>query len=61
MWRRLGGRSLSAKRLYAPSVATMPTSGPLFAGLLTGTILILGGLTYLPALVLGPFVEHLSG
>jgi K+-transporting ATPase ATPase A chain len=53
--------SLSAKRLHAPSVATMPTSGPLFAGLLAGTILILGGLTYLPALVLGPFLDHLSG
>jgi K+-transporting ATPase ATPase A chain len=39
----------------------MPTSGPTFAGLLTGVVLIIGGLTYLPALVLGPIAEHLAG
>ena len=53
--------SLSRKRLHAPSIATMPTSGPTFAALLIGVVLIVGGLTYLPALVLGPFAEHFAG
>jgi K+-transporting ATPase ATPase A chain len=39
----------------------MPTSGPTFEGLLIGVVLILGGLTYLPVLVLGPIAEHLAG
>jgi K+-transporting ATPase ATPase A chain len=51
--------SLATKRLHAPSLATMPTTGPTFAGLLVAVILVTGGLTYLPALVLGPIAEHL--
>jgi K+-transporting ATPase ATPase A chain len=37
---------------------TFPTHGPLFVALLTGTIVIVGALTYFPALSLGPIVEH---
>jgi K+-transporting ATPase ATPase A chain len=53
--------SLSVKELHAPSRATMPTSGPTFGVLLVGVVLIVGGLTYLPALVLGPMADHLVG
>jgi K+-transporting ATPase ATPase A chain len=53
--------SLSRKEFYAPSVGTMPTTGWTFGGLLLGVLLVLGGLTYLPALVLGPIAEHLAG
>jgi K+-transporting ATPase ATPase A chain len=42
------------------SAGTFPTDGPLFVGLLIGIILILGGLQFLPALVLGPIVEHFA-
>jgi K+-transporting ATPase ATPase A chain len=51
--------SLAAKKRLPPSPGTFPTTGPMFALLLTGTILIVGGLTYLPALALGPVAEHL--
>jgi K+-transporting ATPase ATPase A chain len=51
--------SLVAKKTVPASAGTFPTDGPLFVGLLTGTILIVGGLTFLPALALGPVVEHL--
>jgi K+-transporting ATPase ATPase A chain len=37
----------------------MPTHGPLFVALLTGVVLLVGLLTYVPALALGPIVEHL--
>ena len=37
---------------------TLPTHGPLFVGLLVGTVLIVGALTFFPALSLGPIVEH---
>ncbi|HEY5288789.1 MAG TPA: potassium-transporting ATPase subunit KdpA [Caulobacteraceae bacterium] len=50
--------SLAAKPKLAPSGGTFPTDGPLFVGLLTGVILIMGGLLYFPALSLGPLVEH---
>lgn len=50
--------SLAGKRLVAESAGTFPVSGPLFTGLLTGTVLLIGALTYVPALVLGPVVEH---
>ena len=50
--------SLAAKPKLAPSAGTFPTHGPLFVGLLTGVILILGGLQFFPALALGPIVEH---
>lgn len=51
--------SLAAKRAVPASASTFPTTGPLFVGLLVGVILIVGGLTYFPALSLGPVVEHL--
>jgi K+-transporting ATPase ATPase A chain len=50
--------SLAAKTRAAPSAGTFPTHGPLFVGLLTGVIVIVGLLTYFPALALGPIVEH---
>jgi potassium-transporting ATPase potassium-binding subunit len=43
-----------------PSAGTFPTHGGLFVGLVVGVILIVGGLTYFPALSLGPIVEHLA-
>jgi len=52
--------SLAAKRKVQPSLGTLPTSGNLFVGLLVGVILIVGGLTFFPALALGPVVEHLA-
>jgi K+-transporting ATPase ATPase A chain len=51
--------SLAAKKRLPPSLGTFPTSGPLFVALLIGTIVIVVGLTYFPALALGPVVEHL--
>ena len=50
--------SLAAKPKLESSTGTFPTGGPLFIGLLAGTILILGGLCFFPALALGPIVEH---
>ncbi|MEV9582315.1 potassium-transporting ATPase subunit KdpA, partial [Klebsiella pneumoniae] len=44
----------------APSAGTLPTHGGLFVGLLVGVILIVGGLTYFPAVSLGPIVEHFA-
>ena len=52
--------SLAAKPKLAASSGTFPTHGPLFAGLLAGVILILGGLQFLPALALGPIAEHFT-
>jgi len=52
--------SLISKKTVPASAGTFPTDGPLFVGLLVGTILIVGGLTFFPALALGPIVEHLS-
>jgi K+-transporting ATPase ATPase A chain len=52
--------SLAAKKIVPPSAGTFPTHGGLFVGLVVGVILIVGGLTYFPALALGPVVEHLS-
>ena len=52
--------SLAAKKRLAPSLGTLPTDGGLFVGLLVGVILIVGGLTFFPALALGPIVEHLA-
>ncbi len=51
--------SLAAKRLTPPSAGTFPTDSALFVGLLLGVIIIVVGLTYFPALALGPVVEHL--
>jgi K+-transporting ATPase ATPase A chain len=52
--------SLAAKKLVPASEGTFPTDGALFVGLLIGVILIIGGLTFFPALALGPIVEHLA-
>jgi K+-transporting ATPase ATPase A chain len=46
------------KKVVPPSLGTFPTNGLLFAGLLTGVVVIVGALTFLPALALGPIVEH---
>lgn len=53
-------RSLAQKKMVAASAGTFPTTGGLFVGLLVGVILIVGGLTFFPALALGPIVEHLA-
>jgi potassium-transporting ATPase potassium-binding subunit len=50
--------SLAAKKRIPASAGTMPTAGPLFITLLIGTILLIGVLNYVPALALGPIVEH---
>ncbi|CAN7197407.1 potassium-transporting ATPase subunit KdpA [Phenylobacterium sp. LjRoot225] len=50
--------SLAAKPKLSATAGTFPTDGPLFAGLLIGVILIMGGLQFFPALALGPIVEH---
>jgi K+-transporting ATPase ATPase A chain len=52
--------SLAAKKIAPASAGTFPTHGMLFVGLLVGVVLIVGGLTYLPALALGPIIDHLS-
>jgi K+-transporting ATPase ATPase A chain len=50
--------SLAAKKRIPVSEGTMPTHGPLFIALLIGTIILIGVLNYVPALALGPVVEH---
>jgi K+-transporting ATPase ATPase A chain len=50
--------SLGAKKTVPPSAGTFPTHTPLFAGLLAIVVLIIGALTFFPALALGPFAEH---
>jgi K+-transporting ATPase ATPase A chain len=52
--------SLAGKKSIAASSGTFPTTGALFVGLLVGVILIVGGLTFFPALAVGPIVEHLA-
>ncbi|WJR77176.1 potassium-transporting ATPase subunit KdpA [Bradyrhizobium sp. NP1] len=52
--------SLASKKSIPPSAGTFPTTGSLFVGLVVGVILIIGGLTFFPALALGPIVEHLA-
>ena len=51
--------SLAAKKRLAVTSGTLPTHGPLFVGLLMATVLLVGLLNYVPALALGPVVEHL--
>jgi K+-transporting ATPase ATPase A chain len=51
--------SLAAKKTVPTTVGTLPTHTPLFVMLLIGTVLLVGALTYVPALALGPVVEHL--
>ena len=50
--------SLAAKKKVPDSAGTLPTHGPLFVGLLVGTVVVVGALTFFPALALGPIVEH---
>ncbi len=52
--------SLAEKKSIPASSGTFPTTGGLFVGLVVGVILIIGGLTFFPALALGPIVEHLA-
>src|SRR5262249_51366753 len=52
--------SLVAKNSVPPSAGTFPTTGGLFVGLVVGVIVIMGGLTFFPALALGPLVEALA-
>jgi K+-transporting ATPase ATPase A chain len=52
--------SLVAKKSVPASAGTFPTTGTLFVGLVVGVILIVGGLTFFPALALGPIVEQLA-
>lgn len=51
--------SLANKKRIAVTSGTLPTHGPLFVVLLLGTLVLVGALTYVPALALGPIVEHL--
>jgi K+-transporting ATPase ATPase A chain len=51
--------NLAKKRIAPESLGTFPVTGPLFSGLLVGVILIVGALTFFPALSLGPILEHL--
>ena len=52
--------SLARKKYVPPSVGTLPTHTPLFVFLLVGVVIIIGALTFFPALALGPIVEHLA-
>lgn len=52
--------SLAAKKTVEPGPGTFPTDGALFTGLLCAVILIVGALTFFPALALGPIAEHVS-
>ena len=52
--------SLARKKLVPAGAGTLPTHTPLFIGFLVGTVLVLGALTFVPALALGPVVEHLQ-
>jgi potassium-transporting ATPase potassium-binding subunit len=52
--------SLAAKKIAPPSAGTFPTHGGLFVGLLVGVIVIVGGLTFFPAVALGPIAEQFA-
>lgn len=52
--------SLAAKRAVATTAGTLPTHTPLFIAMLVGVVLMIGALTFLPSLALGPIVEHLQ-
>jgi K+-transporting ATPase ATPase A chain len=51
--------NLAQKKYVPPSLGTFPVTTPLFTALLIGVILIVGALTFFPALSLGPILEHL--
>jgi K+-transporting ATPase ATPase A chain len=50
--------SLARKKSVPASAATLPTHSPLFVALLAGTVVLVGALTFFPAIALGPIVEH---
>ena len=52
--------ALARKKIVPPSSGTLPTYTPLFVGLLVGVVILVGALTFVPALALGPIVEHLN-
>ena len=52
--------SLARKKLVPAGAGTLPTHTPLFIGFLVGTVLVVGALTFVPGLALGPIVEHLQ-
>ncbi|WHU84440.1 potassium-transporting ATPase subunit KdpA [Pantoea agglomerans pv. betae] len=52
--------AMAAKKVQPVGNGTLPTHGPLFIGLLIGTVLLVGALTFIPALALGPVAEHLQ-
>jgi potassium-transporting ATPase potassium-binding subunit len=51
--------SLAQKKLVPSGTGTLPTHTPLFVSLLVGVVVLVGALTFIPALALGPVVEHL--
>jgi K+-transporting ATPase ATPase A chain len=51
--------ALANKKIVPQSSGTLPTHNPLFVAMLVGTIVVVGALTFIPALALGPIVEHL--
>ncbi|HEY5675269.1 MAG TPA: potassium-transporting ATPase subunit KdpA [Myxococcales bacterium] len=55
------GGSMVGKKVVPQGPGTFPTDGLLFAGLLVGVVVIVGALTFFPALALGPVVEHFAG
>jgi len=52
--------SLAKKKRIEPTAGTLPTHGPLFVAMLVGTVILVGALTYVPALALGPVIEQLQ-
>ena len=52
--------SLAKKKLIPESAGTLRTDGPMFVGLLIAVIIVVGALSFIPALALGPIVEHLA-
>ncbi|HEU5188789.1 MAG TPA: potassium-transporting ATPase subunit KdpA, partial [Methylomirabilota bacterium] len=52
--------ALARKKLVLAGAGTLPTHTPLFVGLLVGVVILVGALTFVPALALGPIVEHLT-
>ncbi len=52
--------SLARKKIVPTGAGTLPTDQPLFVGLLVGVVILVGALTFVPALALGPIVEHLT-
>ncbi|HZU64924.1 MAG TPA: potassium-transporting ATPase subunit KdpA, partial [Novosphingobium sp.] len=52
--------SLAAKKITPETAGSFPTTGALWIGLLVAVIVIVGGLTFLPALALGPVADHLA-